>query len=147
MSIYTISNFIYSGLDTLLSMVAVVEIVLLIVRMLFRMQDTFTVDRIELINKVILFASFLSIFLFFIPLFSLWYSDTFEQFAFYNRVFGKYWYVYALMFSGKLLFPQLYWFKSLRRNLYATWMVAILIILPIGLLLERWIIIITSWDS
>ena len=52
--------------------------------------------------------------------FIAWYSgNQYEKFAFYNRIFGPYWwYWWVGMLFCNVLSPQLFWFKWCRRNIY-----------------------------
>jgi molybdopterin-containing oxidoreductase family membrane subunit len=76
-------------------------------------------------------------------LFIAWYSGyLYEQFAFYNRVFGKYWWAYFCMMFCNVVSPQFYWFKPLRRNLWVTFILSIFV--NIGMWFERFVIIVTS---
>jgi molybdopterin-containing oxidoreductase family membrane subunit len=76
-------------------------------------------------------------------MFIAWYSGyLYEQFAFYNRALGKFWWAYAWMMSCNVLSPQLYWFKPFRRNLWVTFILSIFV--NIGMWFERFVIIVTS---
>ncbi|MFM2267251.1 MAG: hypothetical protein RL757_692, partial [Bacteroidota bacterium] len=72
-----------------------------------------------------------------------WYSAyQYEQFAFYNRVFGPYWWSYFGMMLCNVVSPQLFWSEKLRKNLWVTFFMSIFI--NIGMWFERFVIIPTT---
>jgi Ni/Fe-hydrogenase subunit HybB-like protein len=76
-------------------------------------------------------------------LFTAWYSgNIYESYAFANRAFGPYWWAYWAMMFCNLVSPQVFWFRSLRRNLWVTFAMSILI--NIGMWFERFVIIVIS---
>ena len=72
-----------------------------------------------------------------------WYSGVeYEQYAFYNRVTGPYWWAYWSMMTCNVISPQLFWFKKIRTNIAATFIISIIV--NIGMWFERFVIIVTS---
>jgi len=72
-----------------------------------------------------------------------WYGGSpYEGFIFRNRAFGPYYWAYWTMISCNVLFPQLFWFKKVRTNLWA--MMIICILVNVGMWFERFVIIATS---
>src|SRR5690606_12351363 len=133
---YFVAGAIFSGF-------AMVETLMLIVRIVFKLEDYITINHIEAMNKVIVLTGSIVGIAYITELFIAWYSGyLYEQFAFYNRVFGKYWWAYAWMMSCNVLSPQLYWFKPFRRNLWITFILSIFV--NIGMWFERFVIIVTS---
>ena len=63
----------------------------------------------------------------------------YEQYAFYNRALGKYWWAYAAMYVAQLL-PLLFIVKSIRTGFG----LPIVLLLSSGMFIERYIIIYTS---
>jgi molybdopterin-containing oxidoreductase family membrane subunit len=75
--------------------------------------------------------------------FIAWYSGVaVEQFAFLNRAFGPYTWAYWIMVTCNVLFPQLFWFKKIRRSV--PMMMVIVILVNIGMWFERFVIIVIS---
>ena len=70
----------------------------------------------------------------------IWYFPIFT--FFYNRATGDYSYEYWTMIICNALVPQLFWFKKIRRNLTAAFIISIII--NIGMWFERYNIIISS---
>ena len=76
-------------------------------------------------------------------LFMAWYSGVeYEQYAFYNRVTGPYWWAYWSMMTCNVISPQLFLFKKIRTNIAATFIISIIV--NIGMWFERFVIIVTS---
>jgi molybdopterin-containing oxidoreductase family membrane subunit len=133
---YFVAGAIFSGF-------AMVETLMLIVRKVFKLEDYITVNHIESMNKIIVLTGSIVGIAYITELFIAWYSGyLYEQFAFYNRVFGKYWWAYFCMMFCNVVSPQFYWFKPLRRNLWVTFILSISV--NIGMWFERFVIIVTS---
>jgi molybdopterin-containing oxidoreductase family membrane subunit len=76
-------------------------------------------------------------------LFMSWYSGVeFEQYAFLNRATGPMWWSYWAMMTCNVISPQLFWFKKIRTNLMATFILSIVV--NTGMWFERFVIIVTS---
>ena len=72
-----------------------------------------------------------------------WYSGSeWEGFVFKNRAFGPYGWAYAIMFTCNAIIPQVFWFKSMRRNTLVLFIVSILV--NVGMWFERYVIVVTS---
>ena len=133
---YFVAGAIFSGF-------AMVETLMLIVRKVFKLEDYITVNHIESMNKIIVLTGSIVGIAYITEMFIAWYSGyLYEQFAFYNRALGKYWWAYLAMMSCNVLSPQAYWFKPFRRNLWITFILSIFV--NIGMWFERFVIIVTS---
>ena len=76
-------------------------------------------------------------------LFIAWYSGyVYEQFAFFNRALGPYWWSYFGMMTCNVISPQLFWSQKLRRNVTVTFFMSIFV--NIGMWFERFVIIATT---
>jgi hypothetical protein len=72
-----------------------------------------------------------------------WYSGVeFEVFMAYNRMFGNYGWAFWLLILCNFVAIQPLWFRSVRRNTLALFVIAIIV--SIGMWLERFVIIIVS---
>ena len=133
---YFVAGAIFSGF-------AMVETLMLIVRKVFKLEDYITVNHIESMNKIIVLTGSIVGIAYITELFIAWYSGyMYEQFAFYNRALGKYWWAYFMMMSCNVISPQAYWFKPFRRNLWITFILSIFV--NIGMWFERFEICSTS---
>ena len=59
-----------------------------------------------------------------------------------NRAFGPYAWAYWIMVSCNVFFPQLFWFKKIRRSIPITLIIVILV--NVGMWFERFVIIVSS---
>lgn len=133
---YFVAGAIFSGFG-------MVSTVLIIVRKVFNMQDIITVNHLETMNKILLATGMMVGFAYGMEFFIAWYSaNTFEQFIFINRAFGPYAWAYWIMVSCNVIFPQLFWFKKIRRSIPVTMVLVILV--NVGMWFERFVIIVTS---
>jgi Ni/Fe-hydrogenase subunit HybB-like protein len=94
-------------------------------------------------NKVILLTGTIVGVAYLTELFIAWYSGyVYEQFAFFNRALGPYWWSYFGMMFCNVISPQFFWKKSWRRNLTLTFFLSIVV--NIGMWFERFVIIATT---
>jgi molybdopterin-containing oxidoreductase family membrane subunit len=94
-------------------------------------------------NKVILATGSIVGVAYLTELFISWYSGyVYEQFAFFNRALGPYWWSYFGMMFCNVVSPQFFWSKKLRRNVLFTFFMSIFI--NIGMWFERFVIIATT---
>jgi Ni/Fe-hydrogenase subunit HybB-like protein len=133
---YFVAGAIFSGF-------AMVQTLMLICRKILKLEDYITVEHIESMNKVILLTGTVVGVAYLTELFIAWYSGyLYEQYAFYNRVFGPYWWAYFGMMFCNVLSPQLFWKKSWRRSIWLTFFMSIFI--NIGMWFERYVIIVST---
>jgi len=116
---------------------------LLIARWTLNLQNLITMKHLENMNKIILVTGSVVSYAYATEFFIAWYSgNIYERFTFLNRAFGPYWWAAWSMYTCNLLIPQLYWFKSMRNNLWVMFIVSITT--NIGMWFERFVIIATS---
>ncbi len=133
---YFVAGAIFSGF-------AMVQTLMIITRYVLKLQDYITIAHIESMNKVILLTGTMVGVAYLTEIFVAWYSGyIYEQFAFFNRAFGPYWFAYWAMMTCNLVSPQIFWFKKMRRNLYVTFIMSIFV--NIGMWYERFVIIATT---
>ncbi len=130
---YFVAGAIFSGF-------AMVQTLMLITRKVLNLEDYITIEHIDSMNKVILLTGTIVGVAYLTELFIAWYSGyIYEQFAFYNRVLGPYWWSYVGMMSCNVLSPQIFWWRSIRRNILITFLMSIFV--NIGMWFERFVII------
>ena len=133
---YFVAGAIFSGFAMVLTL-------MLITRKVFNLQDYITIGHIESMNKVILTTGSIVGTAYLTELFISWYSGyIYEQFAFFNRALGPYWWAYFGMMACNVLSPQIFWFKKYRRSISITFFMSIFI--NIGMWFERFVIIGTT---
>jgi len=133
---YFVAGAIFSGF-------AMVQSLMIIARKVFNLQDYITLQHIESMNKVILLTGMLVGTAYLTELFIAWYSGyIYEQYAFFNRVFGPYYWSYIGMMGCNVISPLIFWSKKMRRNIFVTFFMSIFI--NIGMWFERFVIIATT---
>ena len=133
---YFVAGAIFSGF-------AMVVTVLVFVRKVFDLENIITINHLDNMNKVILLTGSMVGYAYATEFFMAWYSgNPFELFVFINRAFGPYAWAYWIMISCNVLFPQLFWFRKIRRSVPVMLVIAILV--NVGMWFERYVIIITS---
>ncbi len=133
---YFVAGAIFSGFAMVLTL-------MLITRYVFKLEPYITVGHVESMNKIILLTGSIVGVAYLTEFFMAWYSGVqYERYAFVNRAFGPYWWAYWTMMTCNVISPQFFWFKAMRRNLYVTF--ALSIVVNIGMWFERFVIIVTS---
>jgi len=133
---YFVAGAIFSGFAMVLTL-------MLVTRKVFHLEDYITVNHIELMNIIIIITGSIVGIAYITEFFIAWYSGVeAEQYAFINRATGPYWWAYATMMTCNVISPQLFWFKKIRTNIAATFILSIVV--NIGMWFERFVIIVTS---
>jgi Ni/Fe-hydrogenase subunit HybB-like protein len=122
---------------------AMVQTLLIPARQFFGLKHLITLKHIDNMNRVILATGMIVGYAYMTELFIAWYSQSqFEQYAFYNRIFGPYWWAYAFMMFCNVISPQVFWFTKARTSIFWTMVVALFV--DAGMWFERFVIIVTS---
>ncbi len=132
---YFVAGAIFSGF-------AMVMTLALIARKVYKLENYITMNHLEKMNKIMLVTGMMVGYSYGCEMFVAWYSgNAYEQFAFFNRAFGPYWWAYWIMISCNVLVPQMFWSKKLRTNLTVMFIASILI--NVGMWFERFVILMT----
>ncbi len=132
---YFVAGAIFSGFGMVLTL-------MLISRVIFKLEHIVTMHHLDNMAKVTLLTGCIVGYAYGMEFFVAWYSGSqYELFAFTNRAFGPYAAAYWTMVSCNVLIPQVLWFKSIRRNVALLF--AISIFVNIGMWFERYVIVIT----
>ncbi len=133
---YFVAGAVFSGF-------AIVQNMLILIRKIFNLKHIITLDHLEKMNKVMLTTGLMVGYAYAMEIFIAWYSgNATEQFVFLNRALGPYAWAYWIMVSCNVLFPQLFWFKKLRRSIVVMFVIGILV--NVGMWFERFVIVVTS---
>lgn len=133
---YFVAGAIFSGF-------AMVQNLMLVTRVVYKLEDYITVEHIEMMNKIITLTGSIVGVAYLTEFFIAWYSGVeFESYAFINRATGPYWWAYWAMMTCNVISPQLFWSKSIRTSV--KWTFFISVIVNIGMWFERFVIIVTS---
>ncbi len=133
---YFVAGAVFSGF-------AMVQNVLIFIRKIFNFEHIITIDTLEKMNKIIVLTGSMVGYAYAMEFFIAWYSGVQpEQFTFINREFGPYAWAYWIMVSCNVIFPQLFWFKKIRRAIPAMFVIGVLV--NVGMWFERFVITVTS---
>jgi len=134
---YFVAGAIFSGF-------AMVVTWLLPARKILGLQHVVTDRHIETMNKVMLATGMMVGYGYAMEHFIAWYSGSvYESSMFYNtRWNGPFKVIFWGMVTCNVVIPQLHWFKGIRTNMAATWVISILV--NVGMWCERFVIVVTS---
>ncbi len=133
---YFVAGAVYSGFAMVLTL-------MLPLRSWYKLQDLITMRHVEAASKLMLGVGLIVAYGYGMEAFFSWYSgDKYEQFMYWNRMTGPYGFTYVLLILCNILIPQLLWSQRIRFNLWAVWVISIVI--NIGMWLERFVIVVTS---
>ncbi len=133
---YFVAGAVFSGF-------AMVQNVLIFVRKAFNLKHIITLNHLEKMNQIMIVTGSIVGFSYATEYFMAWYSgNQFEMFTFINRALGPYAWAYWTMVSCNVIFPQLFWFKKIRRSIPAMLIIAMFV--NVGMWFERFVIIVTS---
>jgi molybdopterin-containing oxidoreductase family membrane subunit len=133
---YFVAGAVFSGF-------AMVQNILILIRKIFNYEHIITLNTLERMNKVILLTGSMVGYSYIMEMFIAWYSGIQpERFVFINRALGPYAPEFWIMVSCNVIFPQLFWFKKIRRSIKLMFTIGILV--NVGMWMERFVIVVTS---
>ncbi|SFI58796.1 NrfD/PsrC family molybdoenzyme membrane anchor subunit [Planctomicrobium piriforme] len=133
---YFVAGAIFSGF----AMVLTIAIPL---RSAYHLKAFLTDWHLDNMAKVMLAAGLVVAYGYVFEHFIAWYSDhAAEKFMLWNRMTGPYWWSYWMLMLCNIAIPQLLWSYNVRHNVYALFIISIII--NIGMWLERFVIVVTS---
>jgi Ni/Fe-hydrogenase subunit HybB-like protein len=133
---YFVAGAIFSGF-------AMVQNLMLIIRVVYKLEDYITIEHISLMNKIITVTGSIVGVAYITEFFIAAYSGVqYESYAFINRATGPLWWSYMAMMTCNVLSPQIFWFKKMRESIVVSFVIAVVV--NIGMWFERFVIIVTS---
>ena len=133
---YFVAGAVYSGF-------AMVTMLAIIVRKVFKIEHIITINHLEKMAKIMIATGLMVGYAYSMEFFIAWYSgNIYERFTFINRAFGPYAWAYWTMISCNVLVPQFFWFKKLRRSVVFLFVATIFV--NIGMWFERFVIVVSS---
>jgi Ni/Fe-hydrogenase subunit HybB-like protein len=133
---YFVAGAIYSGFAMVLTLA-------IPIRAIYGLEDFITLRHLQNMAKVMLVTGLIVAYGYTIEMFVAWYSaDPYESFVPWNRMTGPYGMLYWALILCNVVIPQALWFRRVRANVYALFVIAIVV--NIGMWLERFIIVVTS---
>ena len=133
---YFVAGAIYSGFAMVLTLA-------IPIRAVYGLQDFITSRHLQNMAKVMLLTGLIVGYGYMTEAFIAWYSaDQYEWFVPINRLTGPYAPAYWLLLFCNIVVPQLLWFRRVRTNVPALFVISLVV--NVGMWLERFIIIVTS---
>jgi Ni/Fe-hydrogenase subunit HybB-like protein len=133
---YFVAGAIYSGFAMVLTLA-------IPIRAFYGLEDFITIRHLQNMAKILLVTGLMVAYGYMTEAFISWYSvDTFERFMTWNRMTGPYAPVYWTLILCNILIPQALWFRRVRTNVPALFIIALVV--NIGMWLERFVIVVTS---
>ena len=113
------------------------------VRAWFGLKDLITMRHIECMSKVMLGTGLIVAYGYMMEAFMAYYSgNPYERYMYINRALGPYGFTYWLLILCNILLPQALWFRRVRMNIPAVFVISLVV--NVGMWLERFVIVITS---
>jgi Ni/Fe-hydrogenase subunit HybB-like protein len=133
---YFVAGAIYSGFAMVLTLA-------IPMRKAYGMEGFITLRHLEQMAKVMLATGLIVAYGYFIEFFMAYYSgNKFDVFLATQRLHGPYAPFYYALILCNILTPQLLWFKKVRRNIPALFVMSLII--NLGMWLERFVIVVIS---
>jgi molybdopterin-containing oxidoreductase family membrane subunit len=133
---YFVAGAIFSGMAMVLTLV-------IVARKVMNLENFITLRHIDVMCKLVILTSSIVALAYGTEVFTAQYSgNSYEKFASLNRAFGPFAWAFWTMVSCNVFVPQLLWFRRVRTNVVAVFVVSLLI--NVGIWFERFVIIVTS---
>lgn len=133
---YFVAGAIFSGLAMVITLTVPI-------RKIFHLEDYITLDNYDGMAKLIILTSLIVGYAYGVEFFLAWYTGhPYEWGQFVYRAVGEYAIFYWIMVICNVIIPLPLWFKSVRRNIPALFIISIFI--NIGMWFERFNIIVIS---
>ncbi len=133
---YFVAGAIYSGF-------AMVVTLAIPIRRYYGLEDFVTLKHLDNMGRVMLATGLIVAYGYTMEAFMAWYSGSvYERYMMWARMFGAFAPAYWALIVCNVLIPQLLWFKGIRANLLALWLISIVV--NVGMWLERYVIVVTS---
>jgi Ni/Fe-hydrogenase subunit HybB-like protein len=133
---YFVAGAIYSGFAMVLSLA-------IPFRRWYHLEDLITMRHIEACAKLMLGTGLIVAYGYSMEAFIAWYSgNIYERYMYFNRVTGPYGPAYAMLIACNIVLPQVLWFRKVRLNVLAVFIVSLIV--NTGMWLERFVIVVTS---
>ncbi len=133
---YFVAGAVFSGFAMVLTL-------LIITRKVMNFENYITMGHIEAMCKIVLLTGMFVSLAYMTEFFVAWYSgNEYERYAFINRATGPMCWAYWIMVTCNVISPHFFWFKKIRTNVAAVFILSIIV--NIGMWFERFVIIVTS---
>src|SRR5271170_3031376 len=135
--LYFVIGAVYCGFGMVL-------VLLIPLRKLCHLENVITMSHMDKVAKLTLVSGLIIAYIYAVEFFIAWYSnDPYERWVFGHRLFGHtYWFLGWTLIVVNVGVTQLLWFKKIRANLVALFIIGVLI--NIGMFTERFVIVVGS---
>jgi molybdopterin-containing oxidoreductase family membrane subunit len=136
---YFVAGAIYSGVGMVLT-------ILIPLRKALKIEHMISEYHFDNLAKLTLLTGSILFYAYAMEYFIAWYSgNPFEQETFWRRAFGPMWWAGWTMIICNAFVSQLFWFRKIRTNLTALFVISIFV--NIGMWFERYVIIVSSLSN
>jgi Ni/Fe-hydrogenase subunit HybB-like protein len=136
---YFVAGAIYSGIGMVLTLI-------IPLRRVLKLEHMITEYHFDNLGKLVLLTGSILFYAYAMEYFIAWYSgNPYEQTTFWRRPFGPLWWAGWSMIINNAFVSQLMWFRKLRTNVTALFVISIFI--NIGMWFERFVIIASSLSN
>jgi Ni/Fe-hydrogenase subunit HybB-like protein len=133
---YFVAGAIYSGFAMVLTLA-------IPLRKVYGLEDFITGRHLQNMAKIVLATGMIVVYGYTMEVFFAWYSaNEYEGAMMHNRMAGPYAVAYWCLLACNALTPQFLWFKKVRKNVLALFVIALIV--NVGMWLERFVIVVTS---
>jgi molybdopterin-containing oxidoreductase family membrane subunit len=134
---YFVAGAIFSGFAMVLTLT-------IPIRAIYGLKDFITARHLDYMAKVMLATGLIVAYGYLMEGFIAWYGENEYESTqmLVMRPFGPYWMQWWGLIVCNILIPQLLWFRWFRENVYALWVISIVV--NVGMWLERFVIIVIS---
>ncbi len=136
---YFVAGAIYSGIGMVFTLV-------IPLRKVLNLEHMITDYHFDNLSKLTLFTGSILFYAYAMEYFVAWYSgNVFEQTTFWRRAFGPNWWAGWTMIICNAFVSQLLWFRKIRVNVIALFVISIFI--NLGMWFERYVIVVSSLSN
>ncbi len=133
---YFVAGAIYSGFAMVLTLA-------IPLRAIYGLRDFITLGHLQNMAKIVLATGMIVVYGYAMEAFFAWYSaNPYEEAMLANRMHGHYAWAYWSLLACNAVTPQFLWFKKVRSNVLALFVIALIV--NVGMWLERFVIVVTS---
>jgi Ni/Fe-hydrogenase subunit HybB-like protein len=133
---YFVAGAIYAGFAMVLTLA-------IPLRKIYGLEDFITMKHLDNMAKILLATSLIVAYGYLVEAFMAFYSgNIYERYMIWNRLGGPYKHMYWALILSNVIAPQMLWFRRVRRNIPALFLMAMIV--NVGMWLERYVIIVVS---
>ena len=133
---YFVAGAIYAGFAMVLTLA-------IPLRKIYGLEDFITMKHLDNMAKILLATGLIVAYGYMVEAFMAFYSgNIYERYMIWNRLGGPYKHMYWALIFCNVIAPQMLWFRKVRRNIPALFVMAMIV--NVGMWLERYVIVVVS---